>query len=440
MSTVVQTAPDRAGALGQQILTLSTPLADGDDLDPLLERIGDARFVLLGEASHGTHDYYLWRARISRRLIVEKGFRFIAVEGDWPDCFRVNRYIHGKLGGATAHEVLDQYNRWPTWMWANWEIVALAEWLRRHNDGRPENERVGFYGLDVYSLWESLYEIVGYLRTHHPDALPEAYRAFLCFEPYAEDPQQYARATLMVPDTCRQEVLNLLRTVREKAAHDAGSDATSLDVVMNAEAVKGAEAYYRTMVGGGAESWNLRDRHMADTLNRLMRFYGDDAKAIVWEHNTHIGDARFTSMVNEGMFNVGQLVRQEHNDDGVVLTGFGSNEGTVVAGRSWDAPMQVMPVPPAKAGSWEHALHLMDAEDRLLLFHRPADTGDALAAPRGQRAIGVVYNPEFEWGNYVPTVLPLRYDAFLYLDRTEALHPLHIEPRGGPPELYPWGM
>jgi erythromycin esterase-like protein len=439
MATIAQTAPRSNGSLGRDILTFSSPLHDARDLDPLLDRIGDARYVLLGEASHGTHEYYLWRARISRRLIEEKDFRFIAVEGDWPDCFRVNRYIRGELDD-TAEEVLRGFDRWPTWMWANWEIVALADWLRLHNEGRPEDERVGFYGLDVYSLWESLYEIIGYLKQHHPDAVGAAYRAFRCFEPYAEDPQEYAVATLFVPDACRDEVLGLLRAVRERVAEDAAGDETSLDALMNAEAVKDAEAYYRTMVRGGAESWNLRDRHMADTLDRLMRHYGPDAKAIVWEHNTHIGDARYTTMANEGMFNVGQLVRQEHGGDGVVLTGFGSSQGTVAAGRSWDAPMEVMTVPLARAGSWEHALHLMDAEDRLLLFQPPIDAGDALAVPRGHRAIGVVYHPEAEWSNYVPTVLPLRYDAFLYLDRTQALHPLHVEPRTGPPELYPWGV
>ncbi len=428
------------GALGRQILSRSSPLADAEDLDPLLKRIGDARYVLLGEASHGTHEYYLWRARISRRLIEEQGFRLIAVEGDWPHCFRVNRYIQGEFLDETAEDVLQAFARWPTWMWANWEVVALAEWLRTHNVGRPEGERVGFYGLDVYSLWESLYEVVGYLQQHHPDAVPAAYEAFRCFEPYAEDPQAYARATLFVPDACRQAALDLLRTVRERAAKDATGNATSLDAVMNAEAVKGAEAYYRTMVGGGAASWNLRDRHMADTLDHLMRHHGPDAKAIVWEHNTHIGDARYTDMADEGMFNLGQLVRQEHDADGVVLVGFGSYEGTVVAGRRWDAPMEVMEVPPARAGSWERALHLMDAQDRLLLFHPPVDAGSALAVPRGHRAIGVVYHPEFEGGNYVPTVLPLRYDAFLYLDRTRSLHPLHIEPQGGRPELYPWGV
>jgi erythromycin esterase-like protein len=439
MARLAPSEPAAESGAGQQLLTLSFPLQDVDDLDPLLERIGDARYVLLGVASHGTHEYYVWRARISRRLIEEKGFHFIAVEGDWPDCYRVNQYVHGEIENTTARDVLHDFSRWPSWMWANWEIVALAEWMRRHNDGRPEDEQIGFYGLDVYSLWESLYEIIGYLKKHHPDAVDAAYRAFRCFEPYDEDPQAYARASIFVPDVCRQDVLELLQTVRRRAA-DANEDAASLNAIMNAEAVNGAAAYYRAMVGGGAESWNLRDRHMADTLERLMRHYGSAAKAIVWEHDTHIGDARYTTMAREGMFNVGQLVRETHESDGVVLTGFGSYQGTVIAARSWDAPMEVMTVPPAMPGSWEHALHQMDAEDRLLLFHPSVDAGSALAVPRGNRAIGVVYHPEVEWGNYVPTVLPLRYDAFLYLDQTEALHPLHIAPQTGAPELYPWGV
>jgi erythromycin esterase-like protein len=427
-------------ALGRQILTLSSPLEDTEDLDPLIDRIGDARFVLLGEASHGTHEYYLWRARISRRLIEEKGFDFIAVEGDWPDCYRLNQYVRGELPDQTAEEVLREFNRWPTWMWANWEIVALAEWMRSRNEGNPQEEQVGFYGLDVYSLWESLSEVIAYLQEHHPESVQAAYEAFRCFEPYAEDPQEYARGTLFVPDACRDEVQKLLQTVRSRAADIASGDATSLNAIMNAEAVKGAEAYYRAMVAGGADSWNLRDRHMTNTLNRLIQFHGPDSKAIVWEHNTHIGDARYTDMARDGMFNVGQVVREEHGDQGVVLAGFGSYQGTVIAGRGWDAPMEVMEVPPAKPGSWEQALHDLDGEDRLLLFHPPATAGTELAVPRGHRAIGVVYHPEFEWGNYVPTVLPLRYDAFLYLDRTEALHPLHIEPQAGPPELNPWNV
>ncbi|HET8521983.1 MAG TPA: erythromycin esterase family protein, partial [Thermomicrobiales bacterium] len=374
MRRMLHAEPEVETDLNQQILTLSYPLDDTDDLDPLLDRIGDARFVLLGEASHGTHEYYLWRARISKRLIEEKGFRFISVEGDWPDCYRVNQYIQGELSDTTAKDVLHAFERWPTWMWANWEIVAFTEWLHDYNDGRPPDEKVGFYGLDVYSLWESLEAILGYLKDHDPDALPAAQKAFRCFEPYGEDPQEYARATLFVPETCEREVIDLLNTIRQQAASKVDNNATALNAVMNAEVVKGAETYYRTMVHGGGTSWNVRDRHMADTLNRLMQFYGADAKAIVWEHNTHIGDARYTDMASAGMFNVGELVRQEHEPAGVVLAGFGSYQGTVIAARQWDAPMEVMPVPPARAGSWERALHDLGAEDRLLLFHRPADT------------------------------------------------------------------
>lgn len=423
-----------------QLLTLSSPLRDVNDLDPLLDRIGDARFVLLGEASHGTHEYYLWRARLSRRLIEEKGFRFIAVEGDWPDCYQINRYVQGELPDLTAEDVCRAFARWPTWMWANWEIVALAEWMRQHNRDRPEDERAGFYGLDLYSLWESLKAITDYLKEHHPEAVAAAQEAFQCFEPYAEDPQRYAMATQFVPKDCEDDVVKLLTSVRQRAGGELGEGQADFNAVMNAEALRGAETYYRTMITGGAESWNVRDRHMSDTLNRLMRHFGPDAKAILWEHNTHIGDARYTDMAAAGMFNVGELVREEHEADGVVLAGFGSYQGSVVAGRAWDAPMQVMDVPPARGGSWEHALHLLNAEDRLLLFQPPLAPDNALSVPRGHRAIGVVYHPEAEIGNYVPTVLPLRYDAFLYIDQTTALHPLHINQEAGPPELYPWSV
>ncbi|MCC6314470.1 MAG: erythromycin esterase family protein [Thermomicrobiales bacterium] len=425
----------------QAVLTFSSPLRNPADLDPLLERIGDARYVLLGEASHGTHDYYRWRALISQRLITEKGFDFVAVEGDWPDCFRVNQYARGRISAPTAVDVLRDFARWPTWMWANWEVAAFIEWLTRFNAGRPEDDRVGFYGLDVYSLHESLEAIVGYLQEHHPEALPAAQRAFRCFEAFGDDPQEYALATRLVPRNCEDDVVRLLSTVRERAgAIGPGQSVADLDAEMNAWVVVNAEEYYRQMLGGGAVTWNLRDRHMAETLERLMRFHGPRAKAIVWEHNTHIGDARYTDMAADGMFNLGQLVREEKSSDGVVLAGFGSYAGSVIAGSAWGAPMEKMTVPPAQPGSWEAELHALNAEDRLLLFRPPAARSAALAQPRGNRAIGVVYRPEAEWGNYVPTVLPLRYDAFMYIDRTEALHPLHITPTPETPELYPWGV
>jgi erythromycin esterase-like protein len=427
----------------QHVARVASPLEGAADLDPLLERIGAARYVLLGEASHGTSEYYQWRARISQRLIREKGFSFIAVEGDWPDCYRVNRYVKGfPDSGTDAREVLDAFVRWPTWMWANQEIVDLAEWLRRHNAGLPKDRKVGFYGLDVYSLWDSLYAVLGYLRKADPTALPAARRAFLCFEPYGEDVQQYARATVLVPTSCEDEVVALLKELRSKGPqYRAGGREEFFTAEQNALVLKNAEAYYRAMVRGGPESWNIRDQHMTETLERLMRHHGPDAKAIVWEHNTHIGDARYTDMADGGMVNVGRLVRERHTGEGVVLVGFGSHRGSVIAAREWEAPMEQMPVPPGREGSWEDVLHRAGEADKLLLFDDVRDADDFLEE-RGHRAIGVVYHPEYEqFGNYVPTVLPRRYDAFCYIDETNALHPLHLRPALEKlPETYPWGV
>jgi erythromycin esterase-like protein len=412
-------------------------------LDPLLERIGDARYVLLGEASHGTSEYYRWRSRISQRLLREKGFSFIAVEGDWPDCYRVNRYVKGSPdSGSNAREVLETFVRWPTWMWANIEVVAFVEWLGQHNASLTEHKQVGFFGLDVYSLWDSLYAVLGYLRKADPALLPAARRALVCFQPYGEDVQHYARATALVPTSCEDEVVDLLKELRAKERHNCVDGREEFFAAeQNALVVKHAEAYYRAMIRGGPESWNLRDRHMTETLERLMRHHGPGAKAIVWEHNTHVGDARYTDMADEGMVNVGQLVRERHADEGVFLIGFVSNRGSVIAAKDWEAPMEKLTVPPGRAGSWEEVLHRAGASNKLLLLEDVRDA-DEFVAERGHRAIGVVYHPEYEQhGNYVPTVLPRRYDAFCYLDETHALHPLHLHPALEKiPETYPWGV
>jgi erythromycin esterase len=433
-----------AAELAERFRAMAQPLGTPDDLTPLLERVGDARYVLLGEASHGTAEYYTWRRAISERLIREKGFSFIAVEGDWPDCYRVNRYVKGAADeGASGREVLHAFSRWPTWMWANEEIVGLAEWLREHNARLPEERKVGFYGLDVYSLWESLDAVITYLRRVDPNAVRPAMRAFQCFEPYGEDVQEYAQATALAPTSCENEVIALLLELRRKAPqYREDSRAAYFNAEQNALVAAGAERYYRAMVRGGSSSWNIRDQHMVETLERLMQYHGPEAKAIVWEHNTHIGDARATDMARAGMVNVGQLVRERCWQDGVVLVGFGSHRGSVIAAEEWGAPMQRMPVPPAEQGSFEDILHRSGADDKLLLF---GDTSqqDNLLEPRGHRAIGVVYHPDLErFGNYVPTVLPLRYDAFLYLDQTAALHPLHLTPReeGEVPETFPSGL
>jgi erythromycin esterase len=445
-------AQDQGGdALVDRVRDVALPLRSATDLDPLLDAIGDARFVLLGEASHGTSDFYTWRTEISKRLISEKGFSFIGVEGDWPDCYRVNRYVKSlPEAGQNAEEVLHAFERWPTWMWANREVVALAEWLREHNSTRQAEQQAGFYGLDVYSLWESMAVVVEYLERIDPEAARAARRAYSCFDPYYDDVQEYARATALVPTSCEDEAVAMLGALRSKAPtyREDGRDAF-FNAEQNALVARDAERYYRTMVRGGPTSWNVRDHHMVDTLDRLMAHHGRRAKAIVWEHNTHVGDARFTDMHRAGMVNVGQLVREGHGErpterDGVMLVGFGSHHGTVIAGDEWGAPMQRMRVPEGRAGSWEDLLHRASTEDQLLVFDGSDDGGiRGLGEPMEHRAIGVVYDPRAErWGNYVPTIVPRRYDAFLFIDESHALDPLHmpVHVGGEAPETYPSGM
>ena len=432
-----------AERLVEAVRERALPLRDEADLDPLLERIGDARIVLLGEASHGTHEYYVWRDRLSRRLIAEKGFSFIAVEGDWPDCYTLNLYAKGWDGaGTSAHQVLHAFNRWPTWMWANKEVVHLAEWLREHNRGRPRREQAGFYGLDVYSLWESMDVVTRYLERVDPQLAERARRAYGCFDPYEEDVQEYAWATAMVPSDCEEEVIRTLTALREKGPDFRRDDPEAyFNAEQNALVARNAEHYYREMIRGGPGSWNVRDTHMMETLDRLLKHHGPGAKAIVWEHNTHVGDARATDMARSGMVNIGQLAREAYGGE-VVIAGFASYRGSVIAGEQWGAPMQRMPVPEAKAGSWEHVFHQAGEDDKLLLLEGFDEVEGALDR-RGHRAIGVVYDPAREaYGNYVPTVLPYRYDAMLYVDRTHALHPLHLKPVDDhePPETYPSGM
>src|SRR5688500_4688164 len=436
----------RTSEIANGIRQRALPLSDDSDLDPSVERIGNARYVLLGEATHGTSEFYTWRATLSERLIREKGFAFIAVEGDWPDCYQVNRYVKSYLeSGSSARDVLHAFERWPTWMWANREVVELAEWLHEHNRRLPSTRQVGFYGLDVYSLWDSMTAVVSYLESVDPALARAARTAYRCFEPYAEDVQEYARATALVPTTCEREAVAVLAELRSTATEyrEDGADAY-FNAEQNALVARNAELYYRTMVRGGPTSWNVRDTHMVETLERLMKHHGRDAKAIVWEHNTHVGDARFTDMARAGMVNVGQLVRQAHDADDVVIVGFGTHRGTVIAGAEWGAPMQRMRVPNAKPDSVEDAWREAGTGDGLLLFDG-SDTGGVpgLDEPIGHRAIGVVYDPHHEsWGNYVPTIVPRRYDAFLYIENSSGVDALHMPVLvdGEVPETYPTGM
>lgn len=446
-------------------------LETAGDLTALVEEAGDRPVVMLGEASHGTHEYYTWRTAITKRLITEKGFHFIAVEGDWPDCYRINRYIKGYAdAGDDIRQVLESFDRWPSWMWANWEVAALAEWLRDHNRSLSPDRKVGFYGLDVYSLWDSMKTMMVYLEKEYPQAARSVKEAIRCFEPFGEDVQQYAYHTLR-DHGCRDEVLALLKEVRLKAQFLDGDREAGFNTEQNALIAVNAEKYYRSMIGFDRESWNVRDRHMMETLDRLLRFHGSfgvgtgpaargtgpaargigpTAKGIVWEHNTHIGDARATPMRRQHMVNTGQLAREAYGEEKVYLAGFASYRGTVIAGEEWGAPMEEMEVPSAREGSIEAALHRQGTRaggirEGYFLFSEendPDQPRDLFHTDIYHRAIGVVYSPEGDrQGNYVPSLLSRRYDAFIYLDETRALHPLHLHPdRHKLPETYPFAL
>ncbi|MCR6483775.1 erythromycin esterase family protein [Amycolatopsis sp. OK19-0408] len=394
----------------------ATTLRSPQDLDPLVRRIGHARIVLLGEATHGTAEFHRWRAELTKRLLAERDFAFVAVEGDWPECHRVHCCAVGAPGAPNdPGQVLWGFRRWPTWLWANEEVAEFAAWLRSFNStgsGRP----CGFHGLDGYSLGESLRGVLHYVREHAPAHLGATLDALRCFEPCGDDGVSAA----LVPENCREEVVRLLTALRSAAAVEPGLDPAFV-ATQNAEVVAGAERYYRELVRGGARSWNARDTHLSDTLDRLLRVYGPDAKAVVWAHNTHVGDARATDMAAAGMVNLGQLTRERHAADGVVAVGFGTHGGTVIASDHWGGPVRRMAVEPARPDSLEGVLHdAVPGEDSLYVF---GDDGASEWAKelRGHRAIGVVHRG----GGYVPTVPAARYDAFVHCDETTAITPLH---------------
>ena len=418
-----------------EIRSMAMPLRTADDLDPLVERLAGERIIALGEASHGTHEFYAWRCESSRRLIERGGISFIGVEGDWPDCWRIDQWVRGREevgsdpGGSAldARHVLAQFERWPRWMWANEEVADFLDWLRAHNLARPMAERVGFFGLDVYSLWDSLREVFAWLERNAPEAVPMAMRAWECFAPFDEQPQRYAHSTALVPESCEDDVVALLVAVRHRVAREALPDEGAFGAAQNAAVVAGAERYYRAMVRSDRTSWNIRDFHMADTLDRLLQHFGARSRALVWAHNTHVGDSRATDMAAAGMVNIGEILRDRHDDEGVALIGFAGHRGAVMASAAWGADEVVFEVPTARLGSHEDLLHRALGAPSLLIFpHRRG--GLWLRMRRGHRAIGVVYQPRHEHGNYVPTVMGDRYDALLWLEDTSALAPLHHEP------------
>ena len=411
------------------------------DLEPLLQRIGDARIVLLGEASHGTSEFYRMRERISRLLIERKGFSFVAIEGDWPDAARIDHYVrHAEFPPSewTA------FARFPTWMWRNREVRAFVDWLRAHNGMMEPAARIAFHGLDLYSLYTSIRSVLSYLDEVDPATAEVARTRYACLTPWQADPATYGHAALTgTYQSCEDEVARMLIDLVEKrrtyAEHDGGR---FLDAVQNARLVANAERYYRTMYYGSRASWNLRDTHMFETLKTLLDFYGNGSNAIVWAHNSHVGDASATEMSARGETNIGELCRRTFGRD-IYSIGFGTNTGTVAAASNWDGEMEVKKVRPALDGSYEKLCHETGRANFLLPLRAgvASDVVQGLMNRRLQRAIGVIYRPETELqSHYFEASLPRQFDEFIWFEESRAVTPFGTGEVEGMPDTYPFGL
>jgi protein-L-isoaspartate(D-aspartate) O-methyltransferase len=410
-------------------------------LDPLLERIGDAKIVLLGEATHGTSEFYRMRERISQELITRAGFRFVAIEGDWPDAARLDHYVRHFNFPPSEWTA---FARFPTWMWRNNEVRSFVDWLHAHNAERKPAGRVAIYGLDLYSLYTSIGSVLRYLDEVDPASARIARQRYGCLTPWQADPATYGHAALTGEyRTCEAEVVRTLEDILRKQGDYAAHDGERfLDAVQNARLVTDAERYYRIMYYGSRASWNLRDSHMFETLKTLLDFHGPEAKAIVWAHNSHVGDAAATEMSARGEYNIGHLCREEFGDD-VYAIGFGTHSGTVAAASDWDGPMEVKAVLPSLERSYEWLCH-ETGRPRFMLPLRgrsAAAVRDKLAKPRLERAIGVIYRPETELAShYFQAVLPTQFDEYIWFDETAAVTPFDTKELQGLPDTYPFGL
>jgi erythromycin esterase-like protein/predicted phosphoribosyltransferase len=428
------------------------PLAgSARDYDPLMARIADCHFALIGEASHGTHEFYRERAEITKRLIGEKGFRAVAVEADWPDAYRVNRYVRGISNDIDAEEALADFRRFPTWMWRNTMMVEFIEWLRMFNDAQSSDAgKVGFYGLDLYSLHASIKAVLRYLERIDPAAAERARERYSCFDHFGEDVQHYGlMAHLGLSKSCKEEVVSQLLELQQMAAKaDMRLDDDELFwAEQNARVVQNAEVYYRAMFLEKVSSWNLRDSHMAETLTTLVAHLGkkagDHPKVAIWAHNSHLGNARATDMGQRGELNLGQLVRQRHGPD-AVLVGLTTHSGTVTAASNWGMAAERKRVRPALPGSYEALFHASGLGRFMFIWTESPWLADAMREPRLERAIGVIYRPETErQSHYFHARLSEQFDAVLHFDETRALKPLEISVEwdaGEVPETYPFAV
>lgn len=423
-----------ATTIAHAVRQVAHPLSGAaSDYDPLMDWIGDARLVLMGEATHGTHDFYQRRADITQRLIQEKGFTAVAVEADFPDGYRVNRFVRGVGADQTAEEALRGFQRFPAWMWRNTDVVNFVSWLRQYNDALASGSpKVGFYGLDLYSMYASMGEVLKYLEQVDPEAAKRARDRYACFEHFEEDSQEYGYvASYDLEASCQDETINQLLELQQQTAKYLQDGCVAVDeffyAEQNARLVKNAEEYYRSMFQGRVDSWNVRDRHMAETLEQLVNHLdrqGSHTKVVVWEHNSHLGDARATDMGRGGEWNVGQLIRERYGHE-VVLVGFTTYTGTVTAASNWDEPPQLKRVRPALPESYEALFHSTELPCFLLNLRENNQAITELRQRRLERAIGVIYRPETErLSHYFYACLPEQFDVVVHIDDTHALEPL----------------
>ncbi len=428
-------------------------LQDADnDYDPLIEYVGDAEIVLLGEATHGTREFYRARAEITKRLIKEKGFKLIAIEGDWPDTFRVNQYVKKSGNDKNGIEALKDFKRFPAWMWRNQEVADFIEWLRMHNAAERENSKVGFYGLDLYSLHRSMEAVIELLQTIDPESAQKAREHYSCFDAFL-DPQYYGQYATLYPDqSCRQGALDQLVDLRKKEIDfykncTLGDRECRLYLEQNAVVVANAERYYRSMFEGyPAQSWNIRDQHMAETVDALLKYgtnNGNPAKLIIWAHNSHLGNARATQMARHGEINLGQLLKERYGKE-VISVGFSTYTGTVSAASNWGGQVERKQVRPALEGSYEALFHELPFENIMLFTHEDERIKEILMVERLQRAIGVIYVPHRErQSHYFFAHLPEQFDVMIHFDITHAVEPLEkstVWSAGVMPETYPFGV
>jgi protein-L-isoaspartate(D-aspartate) O-methyltransferase len=436
-------ADDADEALRSDIADACEPFnsLESVDLGPLLKRIGEAKVVLIGEASHGTSEFYKMRSRITSELIAKKNFNFVAIEGDWPDAARIDHYVRHFDYPPSEWTA---FARFPTWMWRNNEVRVFIDWLRLHNARIAHDERVAFHGLDLYSLYSSIRSILKYLDEIDPATATLARERYGCLTPWQADPATYGRAALSGSyRSCEKEVVHMLIELsgkhRDYAEHDGER---FLDAIQNARLVANAERYYRVMYYGSRESWNLRDTYMFETLKQLQSFHRPDNKAIVWAHNSHVGNAAATEMSARGETNIGQLCREEFGDS-VYSIGFGTDSGTVAAASDWDGPMEIKEVQPSQQGSYEKLFHDVGLPGFLLGLRDISSSSlrEALSKPRLQRAIGVIYRPETELAShYFQATLPQQFDEYIWIDRTVAVHPFETAELEGLPDTYPFGL